>query len=258
MQHETFLSGDHEIAYYDIAPDAPSGAVPVLLIHGFASNAHVNWIETSWTTALAAEGRRVVAMDDLGHGRSAKPRDTARYATDAMAGDALRLLDHLGVDRADVVGYSMGARITARLALDHPERVRRAVLSGLGINMVHGLGGTEAIAAALEADTADEVTDPVGRPFRVFADRTGSDRLTLAACMRGTRGTIPAAELARMAVPVLIAIGTLDEVAGSGAELAALIPGARHLEIPGRDHMRAVGDPVHKAGVISYLKEEGT
>ncbi len=247
---ETFDSDGMRIAYYTFgAVDAP----PVLLIHGFGSNAHVNWIGTSWTTALTGEGRQVIAMDDLGHGASDAPHTSERYTTDAMAADAVRLLDHLGIRSADVIGYSMGARITARLALDHPDRVDHAVLSGLGINMVRGIGGTEAIAAALEAPSLDDVTDPAARPFRVFADQTGSDRLALAACIRASRGTIPAVELARMRVPILVAVGTEDDVAGSGAELAALIPDARHLEIPGRDHMRAVGDPVHKRGVIAYL-----
>ncbi|MEM7567506.1 MAG: alpha/beta hydrolase [Pseudomonadota bacterium] len=250
-----FDSDGHRIAYYTFEPDTASDAPPVLLIHGFGSNAHVNWINTSWTRALTGEGRRVIAMDDLGHGASDAPHTSERYTTDTMATDAVRLLDHLGIPRADVMGYSMGARITARLALDHPERVDHAILSGLGINMVHGLGGTEAIAAALEAPSLDDVTDPAARPFRIFADQTGSDRFALAACIRASRASIPAAELGEMQVPTLVAVGTEDDVAGSGGELAALIPGARHLEIPGRDHMRAVGDPVHKRGVIAYLSE---
>ena len=257
MQHQTFRSGDREIAYYDVAPADPAEAPPVLLIHGFASTAHVNWIDTSWSEALTQAGRRVLMLDNLGHGHSGKPHDPAAYTTDLMAQDAVNLLDHLGIRQADVVGYSMGARITARLALDHPERVVHAVLSGLGINMVHGLGGTRRIAEALLADDAEAVTDPVGRPFRVFADRNGADRKALAACIQATRATIAVEELAGMTVPVLVAVGTRDEVSGSGPELAALIPGARHMEIPKRDHMRAVGDPVHKQGVIAYLKGEG-
>lgn len=256
MTPHTFVSDGLAIAYYDAEPATPTGAPPVLLIHGFASTAQVNWIGTSWTTALLGAGRRVVAIDNLGHGASAKPHRSDRYTTDAMAGDAANLIDHLGLGPTDVVGYSMGARITARLALDHPAKVRRIALSGLGINMVRGLAGTERIAAALEAERTEDVVDPVGRPFRVFADQTGSDRLALAACIRASRAAIPAEELGTMEAPVLVSVGTEDEVSGSGPELAALIPGATFLEIPGRDHMRAVGDPVHKRGVIAYLSEE--
>ena len=119
--------------------------------------------------------------------------------------------------------------------------------------MIEGGGPGENVAAALEAPSIDEVTDPVGRTFRAFADQTRSDRLALAACMRGSRGLISREQVGRIAVPVLVAVGTADEVAGSGPALGALIPGAEVLDIPNRDHMRAVGDKVYKAGVIDFL-----
>lgn len=256
METHRFSSGPHELAFYEVSPDTPrDDALPIVLVHGFASNARVNWIDTGWFKALLADGRRVIALDNLGHGRSATPHDSAFYTTEAMAGDVAALMDHLGLRRADVMGYSMGARITARLALDRPERVRRAVLSGLGSTMIDGLSGSARIAQALEADTLEEVSDPVGRPFRLFADQTGSDRLALAACIKASRARIPADEIARMSVPVLIAVGTKDEVAGTAEGLARHIPHARTLDIPNRDHMRAVGDTVHKRGVLDYLND---
>ena len=105
----------------------------------------------------------------------------------------------------------------------------------------------------MEADSLDDVRDPVGRTFRAFADQTRSDRRALAACLRGTRRLMSHEEAARIAVPVLIAVGTTDEIAGSAAGLAALIPGAQAIDIPGRDHMKAVGDKVYKQGVLDFL-----
>jgi pimeloyl-ACP methyl ester carboxylesterase len=170
-----------------------------------------------------------------------------------MAGDVLALLDHLGIATADLMGYSMGARIAAFAAVLHPRRVRSVILGGLGLHLVEGAGLPESIALALEACSLDEVTDPVGRTFRQFAEQTHSDLAALAACIRGSRQTLSRAEVARIAAPVLVAVGVHDRVAGSAQALAALIPGARALDIPGRDHMLAVGDRVFKAGVLEFL-----
>ncbi len=89
-----------------------------------------------------------------------------------MAEDVRALLDHLAIERADVMGYSMGARITAFLALNDPARVRSAILGGLGVKLVEGVGLPESIADALEAPSLADVTDPTGRMFRAFAEQT--------------------------------------------------------------------------------------
>jgi pimeloyl-ACP methyl ester carboxylesterase len=147
----------------------------------------------------------------------------------------------------------MGARIAAFLALAHPARVRSLVFGGLGIRLVEGVGLPPAIADAMEAPTLDDVHDAFGRMFRAFADQTRSDRTALAACIRGSRQTLSREEVAALAMPLLIVVGTKDFVAGSAQELAALIPGARALDVPERDHMRTVGDKVFKAGVLEFL-----
>lgn len=250
MQFHSFDSDGVEIAFLD-----EGAGDPVLLIHGFASNATVNWVDTGWVRTLTQAGRRVIAIDNRGHGRSAKLYDPARYGAPVMAEDARRLLDHLGLGRADVMGYSMGARITAFLAMGHAARVRSAIFAGLGINMVRGLAGTGPIAHALEAPSIDDVTNPTARTFRAFAEQTKSDRLALAACIRSSRDPITAEALGRITCPVLVAVGTLDVIGGSASELAALIPGARALDIPDRDHMKAVGDRVYKDGVAAFLAE---
>jgi len=149
----------------------------------------------------------------------------------------------------------MGARITACLALAHPDRVRSAVLGGLGSQLVDGVGLPESLAEGLEAPSLAAVTDPMARMFRSFAEQTKSDLRALAACLRGSRQTLNRTEVARMAVPLLVAVGSKDTVAGSPQDLAALIPGARALTIPNRDHMLAVGDKVFKAEVLDFLAQ---
>lgn len=244
----TFSSDGVEIAYLD-----EGAGDPVLLIHGFASNATVNWVDTGWVRTLTQAGFRAIAVDNRGHGKSAKLHDPKDYGGPLMAEDARRLLDHLGLQRADVMGYSMGARITAFLTINHPERVRSAILAGLGINMVRGMAGTGPIAHALEAASIDDVTNPTARTFRAFAEQTKSDLKALAACIRSSRDPITAEALGTIRAPVLVAVGTHDVIGGSAKDLAALIPGAEALEITDRDHMKAVGDRVYKDGVLAFL-----
>jgi pimeloyl-ACP methyl ester carboxylesterase len=226
---------------------------PILLIHGFASNAATNWNHTHWVRTLTGAGRRVIAFDNRGHGLSEKLYDPEAYGAPTMAEDARRLLDHLAIERADVMGYSMGARIATFLALAHPKRVRSAVLAGTGINLVRGMVGTGPIARALEAPRIEDVANDAARTFRAFAEQTGSDLRALAACLRGPREKITAADLARIAMPTLVAVGSDDVIAGSGHGLAELIPGSQLLEIEGRDHMKAVGDNRFKQGVLDFL-----
>jgi pimeloyl-ACP methyl ester carboxylesterase len=228
---------------------------PVVLVHGFASNKEVNWVATAWVSALTRAGRRVIALDDRGHGQSAKLYDPTDYHSAIMAEDVRALLDHLDLARADVIGYSMGARITAFLTLAHPGRVRSAVLGGLGSRLVEGVGLPDTIAEALEAPSLAAVTDPTARLFRAFAEQTKSDLRALAACLRGSRQTLSREEVGRVAVPLMVAVGSKDPIAGSPEELAALIPDAKALIIPDRDHMLAVGDKVFKAGVEQFLSE---
>ncbi len=246
----TFQHGSVALAYLDEG-DGP----PIVLVHGFASSKEVNWVQTGWFTTLKGAGYRVVALDDRGHGQSAKLYDPADYHTTKMAADVRALLDHLKIERADVIGYSMGARIAAFLALEHPDRVRAMVLGGLGIRLIDGVGLPESIAEALEAPSLADVTDPQGRTFRAFADHTKSDRRALAACIRGSRQVLTREQAASIRTPTLVAVGTKDPIAGSPEELAQAMPNAKALPIPGRDHMLAVGDKAFKTGVLEFLRE---
>lgn len=244
-----FTSDGVDIAYVD---QGSGGAV--LLIHGFASNLRVNWIDTGWVRLLTDAGYRVVAIDNRGHGESGKPHDPARYGGPIMAEDARRLMEHLGIERAHVMGYSMGARIAAFLALAHPQCVRSLVFGGLGANMVRPMAGTGPIAHALEAKSIEEVTNATARTFRAFAEQTGSDLKALAACIRSSRDPIAASDVARLACPVLVAVGETDVIGGPADGLAALIPGAEAFVIAGRDHMKAVGDKAYKERVLRFLQ----
>jgi pimeloyl-ACP methyl ester carboxylesterase len=246
----TFHNGAVEIAYLD-----EGHGEPIVLVHGFASNKEVNWVQPGWVATLTRAGRRVIALDGRGHGQSTKLYNDADYHTDLMAGDVAALIAHLKLGRADVMGYSLGARICAVLAVRHPESVRSAILGGAGIRLVHTAGLRDEIADSLEAPSIDAVTDPMGRTFRLFAEQTKSDLKALAACLRGSRQALARDELAAIRVPVLVAVGTKDDIAGSGPELAKLIPHGLALDIPGRDHMLAVGDKVYKNGVVEFLKQ---
>jgi pimeloyl-ACP methyl ester carboxylesterase len=246
----SFSNDSVDIAYLD-----EGEGEPIVLVHGFASTKEVNWVNPGWISTLTRAGRRVIALDNRGHGASGKLYDPASYHSAVMAEDVRALLDHLGIARADVMGYSMGARISAFLARAHPERVRSLVLGGLGIRLVDGVGLPESIADALEAPSLADVHDPQGRSFRAFAEQTKSDLKALAACIRGSRQTLSRADCAKLTMPVLVAVGSKDDVAGSAPALAELLPQGRALEIPGRDHMLAVGDRVFKQGALEFLAQ---
>ena len=246
---QTFNSDGVRIAFID-----EGQGEPVLLVHGFASSVKDNWTDPGWVGLLTGNGFRVIGIDNRGHGQSEKLYDVKAYAAPIMAEDARRLLDHLAIARADVMGYSMGARICAFLGLQHPDRVRSAIFAGLGGNMVRPMAGTGPIAHALEAESLDEVTNAAARTFRAFAEKTGSDLKALAACIRGAREPITKEAIATLRMPVLVVSGSEDVIGGRAEDLAALIPGAEALTVPRRDHMRTVGDRIYKEGVLDFLR----
>jgi pimeloyl-ACP methyl ester carboxylesterase len=246
----TFKNGDVEIAYLD-----EGEGDPIVLVHGFASNKEVNWVMPGWTSTLRRDGRRVIALDNRGHGQSTKLYDPAAYHTDIMAGDVAALIEHLKLPRADLMGYSLGSRICAVLAARRPELARAVILGGAGIRLIDNAGLRDEIADSLEAPSLDVVTDPMGRRFRTFAEQTRSDLNALAACLRGSRQPVRLEDIQSIRAPALVAVGTKDDITGSPHELAALMPNARAIDIPDRDHMVAVGDKVFKAAALEFLHQ---
>ncbi len=246
-----FKSDGYTLSYLD-----EGTGEPVLLIHGFGSNKMVNWVNPGWVKALTEAGYRVIAIDNRGHGESEKLYDPELYTSPIMAEDAKALLDHLELESAYVIGYSMGARISAFLSLKYPERVRKVVFGGLGGAMIHGTGDPAPIIKALREEPGVPIKHVVGKAFRDFAEQTGSDRLALAACMASARQKIAVEELSGLSVPALVAVGTRDVIAGSAQELADILPDARAVDIPGRDHMVAVGDKVFKQAALAFFAEE--
>ena len=245
----SFLSGGIEIAY-DIHGE---GNAPVLLIHGFGSSGQINWVNTGWVETLKQAGYRPITIDNRGHGRSRKVYDPKLYMAHLMADDAARLLDHLGLARIPVIGFSMGARITAFLMLRHPERVRCAVWGGMGSNLMTGLDNSEEIAAALTAESLADVKGPVGRQFRLFADHSKADRAALAACVVSSREPMLEDDVRQINAPVLVAVGENDEMAGEIEPLVRLLPQGEGFVIPKRNHMLSTGDPKFKSATIKFL-----
>lgn len=229
---------------------------PILLIHGFASDLERNWRATGWLAALARAGWRVVAYDQRGHGKSDRRYHPDEYALPLLVGDALAVADAAGLERAILMGYSMGARIALEVALTRPDRVAALVLGGVGKNFFPALGGRphdrELVAGALEADDPSPFP-PAARTYRSFAEQGGGDRRALAACYRRPERPLDLGELRALGVPALVVVGGDDRMAGDPRPLAEAIPGARLVPLPGKDHMKAVGAKEHRAAVIDFL-----
>ncbi len=239
-----------DISYLDEGEGAP-----VLLIHGFASNANTNWIGPGWIQLLVDSGYRVIALDNRGHGNSQKFYEEKAYVLEKMAEDAVELLEHLNIQHVSAMGYSMGARISATLASRNPELIDKLVLAGNGYNMIEGAFDSSDIHDGLAAENATDVKTQIGMEFRAFAEATGSDLKALAACIMGGRSYIEKSLFETLEPKTLVIAGTEDTIAVDSDQLALIIPKGRYEPIPKRNHMNAVGDKVYKQAVLDFLKE---
>ena len=230
----------------------------IVLVHGFGSSRVQNWKSTGWYGGLAAAGFSLVAMDCRGHGESGKPHDEKSYGHDRMAQDVLSVMDACSLERALVLGYSMGGFIGLRLLAAHPERVLKLAVAGVGETYLQDrITSPQARAERAEAlmtEDKDGITDPRARMFRAFADQPGKDRLALAACMRAMSPSLSRATLALLKRPVLVVDGGEDETAGRPEPLAAAVADGRAVTIPGKDHMSAVGDRHVRQAVIDFFR----
>ena len=277
---KTFESWDGlKIAYREWGERA-SSRPPVVLHHGFVTNAQANWVLTGVVDALLAAGRAVLAPDARGHGDSDKPHDPARYGEHLMARDLATLLDVVGAEEIDLVGYSMGAIVALIYASGgespeahtvgdappsgaHPEgrrqtgaRVRRLVVGGVGSGVIECGGvdrraiSSEAIIEALRVDDPSTLADPGAGAFRTLADALGDDREALIAQASSIfRGEIA---LDRIAAPTLVLAGDGDPLAVRPEVLAAAIPDAT-LRLLRGDHMQAVGDPGFAKSIVDFV-----
>jgi pimeloyl-ACP methyl ester carboxylesterase len=231
---------------------------PIVLVHGFASSLEGNWQRTGVIDALVNDGRRVIALDVRGHGKSGTPHDPAAYGGTKMADDVIALMDHLHIPQADLMGYSMGGGIATSLLVRFPERFRKVILSGIGDGTLSGgpaRSRSEAIAQALEAPAGTRIEDPTARGFRVFAERSGNDLGALAAMQRSTRGGgYDPAKLAETKNHVMVLVGEGDTLVGSADRLAATIPGAKYVKVPG-DHLTAFDGDAFREAVIDFLAQ---
>jgi pimeloyl-ACP methyl ester carboxylesterase len=242
---------------YDDNPPAGEEVGTILLVHGFAASRAESWKRLGWCAALARAGYRVIAPDLRGHGESDKPHDAAAYQRSEMLADLAALLDHTGVGRAEVLGYSMGAGLSLGLALDHPGRVNNLILGGLGARSLQArpLGdGQMTMAEAMRAPSAEAIPDATLRGFRRFAEQEGADREALAACSEGGGRPLTADMLASLSAPTLVVAGALDQIAGDPQPLADAIPGAKCVTLPGCDHFTATPHALFKSAVIDFLE----
>ena len=243
-----FSSGGVSIVY-----EVEGEGRPILLIHGFSATAEDNWVRTGWVQALTRARFKVVRFDLRGHGRSGKLHDPADYTMEKLAGDAVALLDHLGIAEADLMGFSMGAGIALRLAAHHGERFGLVVLAGMGGKALEPSRFGAKTSEALEAADPESIEDRTAKGFRLYAESLGQDLKSIAACARAPREG-SAGDLAPLVRNrVLVIAGARDDLAGDPNVLAALMADARGEIIPGTDHMFALPNPMFKGAVMDFL-----
>lgn len=252
-----FVNGGIGLAYDDNQP-GEGAAGTILLVHGFAASRDETWRRLGWYAAFERKNWRAIALDLRGHGDSDKPHDAAVYTRADLAGDLVALLDHLGVGRADVLGYSMGAHLALGMALRNPDRIDRLILGGVGGRLIDG-GGPMAqnkmtMAEAMRADDPEAIPDNTLKGFRRFADQEDADRLALAACSEGAGRVLTADDFMSVRAPTLVVAGALDDIAGDPHRLANALPDGRSVTLPGCDHFSATPHALFKASVFDFLE----
>src|SRR5712692_4282030 len=229
----------------------PESGAPIVLVHGFASYYRLNWVGTRWQETLTGAGFRVIGLDCRGHGDSDKPHDPRAYETPVMAADVRRLLDHLGLESAHYLGFSMGARIGIQCVLDFPLRLRKAVLGGVGIK--GALAQAQSIARALRGGVPE---NPNAKSFSEFARaRPHNDLEALAACIGAISRPLDLGLLKSVKTPLLLVVGGNDEVVSGAEELVEMMPTAKLVIVPGRDHLGTVPAREFKEATLAFLEE---
>ena len=229
----------------------------VVLLHGFTSSLVGTWERPGWLDELARAGFRALALDLRSHGRSDRVYEPGECTTATLAADVVALLDHAGVESADVFGFSLGGGLALQLAMDAPARVRRLVVGGVGdaaINARHDPAEIAEIARAFEASTVEDVASPLGRRLRKNAELAGNDLRALLPFLRtgGWPGGLGA--LRPVAAPLLLVVAGEDQYM---AGVDALLRWLSHAEVvgaPGRDHHTVLSDPTVRERVVAFLR----
>jgi pimeloyl-ACP methyl ester carboxylesterase len=239
---------------------------PVLLIHGFTMNANTQWAPI---IRELKDQYRVIAIDNRGHGRSDKPHEPDKYGME-MVLDQVRLLDHLGIEKAHVVGYSMGGFITSKLITTHPDRVKSAVLGGAGWTRENDNGRfsmLSELADSLEAGRGigpliKNLTPP-GQPIpgddqiKVMNDMVMlmNDPKALACVIRGMGPGLAITEeqLKANQVPTLALIGGSDPLKEGVDAMEPVCANFDVIVIEGADHMNAPSRPEFIDGLKQFL-----
>ncbi len=238
IKRHFFTHAELTLSYLD--NHRQSDALPIILLHGFSASAQSNWLESGWIAALGAANRRVIALDARGHGESDKPYDSAYYPANIMMQDSVELLQQLGFQRADFIGYSMGARMAAFVAITYPRLVRRLLLGGMGINLKKGIGNPEPIAEALRCHDHRGIKSRHARRFRWLAEIGGNDLEALAYCILSSRKPITAEALKQIQAQTLILVGEDDNTGGNPYQLAPYISNSSAVQIAGCNHFNAL------------------
>jgi pimeloyl-ACP methyl ester carboxylesterase len=226
---------------------------PLLLIHGYISDASTNWIKFGHAALMAEAGFRVIMPDLRAHGQSGKPHDPAYYPKDILADDQFALIDHLGLSDFDLAGYSLGGRTVARM-LARGCAPRRAVISGMGLQ---GLINTEA-----RGDHFRHVLTNLGKHERgspafmaeAFLKTSGGDPIALLGIL-DTFVDTPLEAIRGFNLPIAVICGEEDQDNGSASELADALPQGQLISIPG-NHMSAVVKPELGQAIRDFLLEE--
>lgn len=246
-----FTSDGLTLAYDSFGPRDARKAI--VLVHGFSANRYENFKRMGWYEAIAAKGLRGLAFDQRGHGESDKPHDAAKYDREAMAKDIFALMDHEGIERAHLLGFSMGAHTSLAATLLDSSRIDHLVVAGVGGRIFEAARDPDAMAQAMEAPSPAEIADPLLKSFRHFADEQKEDRLALAACSRGSRTAFTPDSFFALRRPTLVIAGQRDQLAGPPQVLAETIPGAKAVSVPGCDHFSLVSHGLFKANVFDFF-----